>query len=346
MMERFSKPSGDIAQEWDRLLREEGENLRRERLVSALLAQGAARVDCLVCGGSLAGHSPIPHRLAEYLYCRACGHFQSARIPPAEHGIRLQAEIPFHSIYRPLDAAAYRSRVERVYRPKLDWILDSAPALGLTRAGLLGKRWMEIGCGAGYFLKALQDAGATQVQGLDQDARLVEMANQALPGSPASHFAEALPEALEGRQADLYAAFYVLEHTERLRDFLAALKAKPPGTIFCFAVPMLGFGAALEAGFDHFYARNLDGAVHTQLFTDRSIARALEDAGYEAVSRWTFGQDATDLVRMAVTRLQGIYPEELLEPIRRGLTAAQDAWQAALDRSFLADSRHVLAVKR
>lgn len=346
MMERFSKPSGDIAMEWDRLLREEGENLRRERVVSALLEKGAPRTECLVCGGSLSGHPPIPHRLAEYLHCRACGHFQSARIPPAEHGARLQAEIPFHSIYRPLDPMAYRSRVERVYRPKLDWVLDSAPALGLTRATLLGRRWLEIGCGAGYFLSALQDAGATSVRGLDQDARLVEMANQALPGSPAAHFTEALPDALEGSEADVYAAFYVLEHTERLRDFLSALAAKPKGTLFCFAVPMLGLGAALEAGFDHFYARNLDGAVHTQLFTDRSIARALEDAGYEAVSRWTFGQDATDLVRMAVTRLQGVYPEELLALIRNGLAAAQDAWQAALDRSFLADSRHVLAVKR
>lgn len=346
MLNRFSKPSGDVAVESDRLLREEGKNLRRERLVSALLAQGAMRGECLVCGGSLSGLPSIPHRQIPYLLCGTCGHFQSARIPPPEHGRRLESEIPFHSIYPPLAPDAYQSRVDRVYRPKLDWILGSAESLQCTRADLLGRSWLEIGCGAGFFLKALQDSGAAHISGLDQDARLVEMANGALEGSPAAHFTGVLSDALRSRETGIYAAFFVLEHTDRLRDFLAALEAKPKGTVFCFSVPVLGLGAALEAGFDHFFARNLDSAVHTQLFTDRSIAHLLASAGYEMVSRWVFGQDASDFLRLMVTRLQGIYPPDLLEGLRKSLASMQDEWQGSLDRSFLADSRHVLAVKR
>lgn len=346
MKTRFSKPSGDVAQEWDRLLREDAENLRRERAVSASLRQGNLRVTCILCGESLKEAESFPHRGLPYLHCPSCTHFQSARLPSESHRRALDREIPFHSIYKPLDPAAYQSRVERIYRPKLDWILDSALAAGATREGLLRRRWLEIGCGAGFFLKALQQAGASQAAGVDSNAQLVAAANDALGGNRASHSELGIPELVRDFDADVYAAFFVLEHTDALHETLLRLKDKPAGTIFCFAVPVQGLGAVLEGAFDHFYARNLDGAVHTHLFTDKSIERAMAIAGYEPVAQWVFGQDASDFARMLLTRAAGNLPATLLDDLKKNLSGLQDDWQACIDKRFLSDSRHVLAVKR
>jgi len=349
MMTRFSKPGADVAWEGDRLLREDAANRERERGVSALLGRGPERDGCLLCGTALQGRT-IPHRGLPYRHCAHCGHFQSAHLPGPEHVRALAGSIPFSSIYKPLAPDAYRSRVERIYRPKLDWILAAAADAGIPRDDLLSRGWLEIGCGAGGFLRALQDAGATRARGVDREPALVDSANLALAagpdGPPARASSAPLPDLLRGADAEVFAAFFVLEHDDRLRETLAAFAGKPAGTLFCFAVPTLGLGAALESGFDHHYARNLDSAVHTHLFTDRSIAYALERAGCEPLAQWVFGQDAGDFARFLLTRIGGAYPPELLEPIRRGLSDLQDEWQSALDRRFLSDSRHILAVKR
>lgn len=346
MMDRFSKPLGDVSPEAERILREESAHLDRERRVSSLLATGEMRISCAVCAGSLGAAAEAFHRGASYLLCSGCGHFQSSRLPSQEHREALSRMNPFHSIYPDQKPDDFQSRVERVYRPKLEWILDSAVENGLNRQEMLGRKWMELGCGAGYFLKALLDAGALRIEGLDQDGHLAKTANRILGGDRACHFTGALPEAIRKSDSDVYAAFFVLEHVENITDIMIALKEKPKGTLFCFSVPVLGLGAMLESGFDHFFARNLDNGVHTQLFTDRSLSHLLDMAGYTMVSRWVFGQDVSDFIRMMIGRLGPLYPGEMLEALRKSLRGMQDDLQGVLDRGFLADSRHILAIRR
>lgn len=341
----YSKPLGDVAAETGRILREEAAHLRREREVAALLARGEPRAACCLCGEPLAEGGRARHRDVPYVFCRGCGHLQSERLPSPEHDEALARLNPFHAIYPQADSQAYQSRVDRVYRPKLDWILASGAQAGLSRESLLERRWLELGCGAGYFLKALRDAGCRSFGGVDGDERLAEAANSALGDGCVSRHAGGLAEAVRASGAGAFAAFFVLEHLRDLPDLAAALRAKPAGTVFAFSVPVFGLGAMLESGFDHFFARNLDSGVHVQLFTDRSIARFLADAGYAAVSRWVFGQDASDFIRMLLGRVGGLYPPEILESAGAGLLGLQDELQAVFDRNLLADSRHILAVR-
>ena len=70
--------------------------------------------------------------------------------------------------------AEHASRVRRVYAPKLEWIVRRLKENGL--ADPLARKWCEIGCGAGYFLDALRQAGAGAFQGIEADQALAARA--------------------------------------------------------------------------------------------------------------------------------------------------------------------------
>jgi len=214
-----------------------------------------------------------------------------------------------------------------------------------SRDSLINARWLDLGCGGGYFLKALADVGAKRILGLEQDSRLVQMANEALGQKQVECYAGSLAQAVEDYEADIYTAFFVIEHVEKIHTFFSALGRCPSGTIFAFSVPTFGFTTLLESAFSDHFARQLDNVLHTQLYTDSSIRYGLQLAGYVPVAEWVFGQDALDFSRLLLLNLQHHYSTTMLQAASEDLARICDQLQAVLDQNHMADSRHVLAVK-
>lgn len=342
----YSKPSGDVAAESAAWLQQDEAILVRQRRLAAHLKQAATRPACLLCRARLESGETFSHRDVSYVFCARCGHVQSATIPPDGYPHRFEREASFASVYPSLDPQARRSRRERIYAPKLDWALSR-----LADAGVPGERarrssWLELGAGAGYFIEALREAGVERAAGIEGDAGLLQQSAAALGEGVVRRFDGSLAGAVGRFPAEIYAAFFVLEHCDDAGAFWAAMAERPPGTVFLFAVPVFGFATLLEAAFDGFAARNLDSALHTQLYTDESLRWALQHASYEPVAEWVFGQDAIDLRRLMLRRLAPALPGKALERIATRLAALQDPLQSAIDRAHLADARHILAVKR
>jgi SAM-dependent methyltransferase len=344
MHTRYSKPAGDLAAESRGLAMENARLRDGQRRDAAALAGRPERAACLLCGAGLENAPWFDHRGVGYRQCAGCGHVQTRVQPPP--GYPAAPGQPFAQIYPRLDPVAYDDRARRIYAPKRDWILDCAPLLGTDRAGLLRRSWLELGCGAGYFLHTLQQAGATDVAGLDASRPLVDSANAVLARPTARHSAAGLADAVAAHPADIYVAWFVLEHIDDPRPFWAAMAAKPTGTVFCFSVPTFGLATLLEGATPDVYARNLDSVLHCQLYTDRSIARALNGAGYDLTAQWVFGQDAMDLRRLLAVSLSDRCAPELLAELTPALNDLVDPLQAVVDRAGLADARHVIAVKR
>jgi methyltransferase family protein len=341
MLSEYSKPTEDVAEDTARLLTANDELRSRQRAIAAALAGMPVRRQCLLCAAPLASAQSFGHRGIPYVFCDTCRHLQCAVVPPPGYPAGQQ---DFAAIYPPLDAAQYRDRTARIYRPKLEWARRAAAALGL--GDLLARSWVEIGSGAGNFVAALREAGAARVVGLEAEERLVGRATAALSAPLVQRFEDSLAEAVERHPADIYVAWFVLEHCIEIPRFLTALRRRPPGTVFLFSVPMVGLGTLLESAFDGHYARSLDSVVHLQLFTERSVAYALDQAGYEAVAEWVFGQDADDLYRCLAAQLGARDPGDAFGPEVARLVGALSGIQQALDRARLADARHILAVRR
>jgi hypothetical protein len=206
---------------------------------------------------------------------------------------------------------------------------------------------VEIGAGAGYFLSALDDYGVTNFAGFDSNRELVALANRRLKSKRVHHERERLlSKAIQKYPADVYVGFFVLEHVEDAHAFFRQLKRLPKGTIFIFAVPVFGLSVLLDGAFEHNFARQLDGIVHRQLYTDESIQYGVELAGFTIVAEWIFGQDADDLSRFLLQNAKGKYSTRLFRDVSRQVMSVQDGIQQALDRARLADQRHVIAIKR
>lgn len=336
MLTEFSKPSQDVACHTTMLVEQNGVLLDRQRKIAAGLHGGPSRVLCIVCTAPLVGATAFVHRSVPYAECSNCGHIQCSRDTPANYPYDDQ---DFADIYRPLDSAAYADRTSRIYAPKRDWALRSAMATGV--GDLLGRSWVELGSGAGHFLSALRAAGAGSIAGVEAEPPLVSQASAILGDGATHHFSGSLGEAVRAYPAEVYAAWFVLEHCLETVALLDALRDKPRGTVFMFSVPTYGLATLLESACDAHFARSLDSVLHTQLFTDRSIQHAMARAGYEIKAEWLFGQDADDLYRALVAKAD----HGASHPVLARLADVLSEIQGVVDRARLSDSRHILAVR-
>lgn len=339
----YSKPSADIAVEALRLQAEDQDILATQKRLATILEQANPRSACLLCGSGLDAGVPYRHRDVSYVFCSTCGHLQTKVQPPQGYPYEFSGQ-GFYVIYPKLDQDAYRSRRDRVYMPKLDWAISCMSELHSVKE-LRDTSWCEIGCGAGYFLSALQSKGVKSIRGLDADRELVSIANQMLGDNHVQH-TSALLDDLRAAHADIYAAFFVLEHIEQAQQFWEIMSDKPTGTLFVFSVPTYGFAALLENAFHNFAARSLDSVFHTQMYTEQSLGHALMNAGYDTIAEWLFGQDAQDLCRVLATAMNGAVPAELAVSHAKTLVALMDPLQEAIDRARSCDARHLLVRKR
>jgi hypothetical protein len=336
VLTEYSKPPQDVAAHTAFLIEQNAALLARQSRIASALRDGVARADCLVCEASLLDLRSVNHRGIPYCVCATCGHVQSVYCAPVGFP---NAEQDFADIYRPLDSEAYRLRTDLIYTPKRNWALRAALLTGI--GDLVDREWVELGSGAGHFLSALGEVGAIHLRGVEAELPLVKQANTAAGANRTEHFLGTLAEAVLRFPAEVYAAWFVLEHCFELPAFLDAIRQRPVGTVFMFSVPTYGFGTMLESLTGAHFARSLDSVLHLQLFTDRSISRAMARAGCEIRAEWLFGQDADDLYRA-----MSVSPGQELAGLRlESLAQSLSEIQGLIDRARLADSRHVLAVR-
>ena len=339
----YSKPSADISLEALRLQAEDKDILATQKHLSSVLNRAACREECLLCGGNIGAGVPYRHRDVDYVFCSICGHLQTKVQPPSGYPYDFSGQ-GFDVIYPKLDPEAYRSRRERVYMPKLDWAISCMSGVHSVKE-LHDTSWCEIGCGAGYFLSALQSKGVKSIRGLDADRELVSIANQMLGDTFVQQTSDLLAD-LRAANADIYAAFFVLEHIDQAKQFWEIMSEKPTGTLFVFSVPTYGFAALLENAFHNFAARSLDSVFHTQMYTDESLNFSLDNAGYVKLAEWLFGQDAQDLMRLLVSSLNSTTGDAAASRYMEIAVSLIDKIQGAVDTSRFCDARHLIVVKK
>ncbi len=341
---KYSKQSDDVAVENKNLVEFNAKLLEEQRRTAQTLrAATVERKICLLCKEPLDKVEAFHHREVFFRQCSNCEHIQSQFLPPEGYPFA-QGYGDFEMVYPKLESADFESRKNRIYVPKLNWILEalSAEKLSLDRDR---DPVVELGCGAGYFLRALEDQSFQKIVGFERNASLVESSKRFLNQSRVIQ-EEVSPRSFETQPAKLYAAFFVFEHFGDFYSLNESLQKLPPGTLLAFSVPTLGFATLLENLFTEHFARNFDGVLHAQLFTEKSIHSLLKNAGFKLFSQWIFGQDALDLMRLLSLKMSaqgsgGPMPRLLAEC----RTKLMDSFQSLVDQNHLTEARHLLAIK-
>lgn len=150
---------------------------------------------------------------------------------------------------------------------------------------------LEVGCGRGEVVAYLRDAGIDAL-GMDISETVVRLALEKNPGCRfVCHPVEALPWPGGAASYDLVVSFEVLEHLLEPRDLLAgACRALRADGYLALTTPFHGAAknvALAVHGFDrHFH---VDGP-HIRFFSDRSLARLLDETGFDILEVKHFGR--------------------------------------------------------
>jgi 2-polyprenyl-3-methyl-5-hydroxy-6-metoxy-1,4-benzoquinol methylase len=335
----YSKSCKDVEKE--SLNRDKKDDILSKKQISESmdLLKFDRREECILCGNLLCGEN-FYHRNIPFIVCDTCNHIQTISNPFDDY-----PRTNFSSVYLEKNVSDYQDRKTRVYKPKLDWIIDCLIEHNYSKDQIFRMRWTEMGAGAGYFLSALLDAGIQNIKGFDADKKLVQIARDYIPEKYIVPYEGKLSDAIDLFPSDVYAAFFVLEHISDSKNFFLQLKSLPRGTIFIFSVPVFGLSCLFENIFENNYARNLDCVLHTQLYTDKSINFAMKEAGFRIVAKWIFGQDAEDFIRFILKNLTHKFSPNLISQVQDELYMYQDSLQHCFDKSNLSDQRHIIAIK-
>ena len=340
---KFSKKSIDVKKETKNWTKNESKYLDNQVKMHKILNQQKFRKKCLLCEFNAPKEKDFTHRTVDYFFCSRCNHVQTFLLPPDGYPSKQMGE-GFENIYPELSKKDFESRRDRIYMPKLEWICSVLEDESLLNQKYENLKWLEIGCGAGYFLNALQCKGIKSFKGFDENQFLISEANKHCDKEVAFSTDNIFKDIQED-QPNIICAFFVLEHINSGNEIWNEFSRLPKGTILVFSVPTFCFSTLLECGLDNFAARNLDSVVHTQIYTDESIDYCLRKSGFEKSAEWLFGQDSQDLCELILRKISKNVNNKLFNKISDKLNNLIDPLQEVMDKERICDGRHILAIK-
>ena len=204
-----------------------------------------------------------------------------------------------------------RAQVEQLAGPELEL---------LRRLGILSaKRFVDVGCGPGFFAEKLRSAvDGAEVIGVDVDAAMVELATRRTAGTEGLSFrlgtGQRLP--LDDDSVDVAYARFLFQHLSHPGDVLAEMKrvVKPGGVVvvgdtddgglLVYPAPE-GFGSFLEASARAQEARGGDRHIGRKL-KGLFVAGGFEDVRAHAQTLTSEEIGAKTLVAIAVGFKAGV----------------------------------------
>lgn len=204
--------------------------------------------------------------------CSRCGLvYQNPRLEPHE----LEEHYP----------ASYELYQSPQESSRPNWLLQKAYAYGMNKRCRFvtrhkpGGRLLDVGCATGTFMLAMQQDHRWQVEGIEVNAAVAEIAQQRT-GVPVS--ASTLEEAaLPAASFDAVTMWDVLEHVQDARQTAAEIwRLLKPGGIFVIRVPNLAswdvklFGKAW-AGYD--------APRHLYCFSPATLSQLLDGTGFDVL---------------------------------------------------------------
>ncbi|MBW3619424.1 MAG: methyltransferase domain-containing protein, partial [Actinobacteria bacterium] len=182
-----------------------------------------------------------------------------------------------------------------------------------------GEVVLDAGCGEGYGLRMLADAGARRVVGVDLEASIVahaEATYAAGSGSIEVHAAELMSLPLDDDEVDVTVSFQVIEHLHDIPGYLASLRrvTRPRGEIVIATPNRLTFTPDSDVPVNPF---------HTREFTAAELTAELEAAGLTVAT--VLGVHHGRRLRAVEAATRRPFPDLLT-------ASPPDAWPAWLQR--------------
>lgn len=289
---------------------------------------------CPICGSPDSTHFVSVY---EYPYheCVACGHLYSRRPPTPDALARLYTEDASGNVLSGqseiyIQKELYNRRVNDIATPKVAFVSEFVNPAG---------KWIDIGAGVGDLVLAAQKKGWDSV-GFESDSHEVAFALQM--GSNVINKFLTPGDMVILKDASIVSTINVLEHLTDPKSLVRSIGDNlVEGSHFLFEVPRFAsLSALVNRCFPELAVRNIYSPDHLHLFSDRSAAIMLNEARFEAVACWFFGQDIYELISSCLAT-GNFANHELIDKV----LSLTNQLQEIVDENGLSDTMLVLTKK-
>lgn len=330
-MKRYSKPAGPLIAAKQAFFEQNDRLLADARAINAAYAAQPSRTACKICEAPL-GEPAFTSFGVGYCVCAACTHL---------NGVHEDTEAFTQALYQSEGGAAYSAnylaaydqRVDAIYLPKVDFLLETLAQDGVGQPSLL-----DVGCGGGHFVRACE-LRELPAEGIDPSEDLVALGQGKLTRNAirAVQMVD-FEAAIAATERPVVSMIGVLEHLQHPLKALAAFAASQARYLY-ISVPLFSVSALIEHAVQDVFPRQLSGG-HTHLFTPQSLTGLAERFGLVSAGEWWFGTDMVDLFRTLMVRGGG--NPAYAELVRQMLGPHLDALQAVLDERQACSEVHIV----
>ncbi len=326
----FSKSYGNVFKVKKDFYNKNIENVKKALKINNFYKKQPLRKSCKNCGSkkikSFIKNFNIPYKL-----CSVCGHLNGAFRDTKNFAKKLYNSNSGKN-YSKNYLKDFDARVKNIYIPKVEFLKK-----------VLKKRinLIDLGCGAGHFVKALEVKGISAT-GYDTSTTLCKLGNKKLNKNKIySLNFEKIYEVIDNEtEVNTLSMIGVLEHLVEPHKMLQAFKKSKIKYLY-ISVPLFSLSTFIENSFPNVFPRQLSGA-HTHLYTEKSLNYLSKKYKLKIIGEYWFGTDFPDLMRSLINTGdildKKIYSKELNEKFFKYI----DDLQFILDKNKICSEVHMV----
>jgi SAM-dependent methyltransferase len=270
----------------------------------------------------------------EYLLCSKCLHLNGKYEDTKKFNKNLYSSSQGKNYARNY-LKNYSSRVKNIYIPKVKFLKS------VIKQNI---KLMDIGCGGGHFLKALEMKRIEAI-GHETSSALCNLGKEKLKKNKIynSNFEDIYKIVENNKDFNTVSLLEVLEHLTDPHLLLNAFK-KSKAKYLYISVPTFSLSVFLENSFNSVFPRQLSGG-HTHLYTEESINFLAKKYNLSIIGEWWFGTDIADLYRSLINAGKILNKKIYLKEINKKLFSVLDDLQSVLDKNKICSEVHLVFKK-
>jgi SAM-dependent methyltransferase len=269
----------------------------------------------------------------DYFICNKCGHFNGL-YEDTDRYVKLLYKDDKDQTYSKVYLNNYKDRVKNIYNPKMEFLIN-----------VIGKnhRIIDVGCGAGYFLKSLENKNI-YADGYESNLKLVNFGNQILKKNKIYH--SELEETYKTIGSGNYSVLSLIGVLEHLQKPNVAIKnfVKSDIEFIYISVPLFSLSSFLDTAYQDVFPRQLT-ADHTHLYTKESIYWFAKNNNLKIAGEWWFGTDFADIFRSIVVSTNIKNKKNYYKYFDKYFFNQIDDFQKILDKNKICSEVHIVFQK-
>jgi hypothetical protein len=343
LIKRYGKASGPLLALKQDFFVNNKSYLRKSIGINKVYAAQEERKCCKNCEYLLSNKIGFTKQGVRYTLCDQCGHLNGANEDTNEFCSALYTDDGGESYaknYTSGDKNSYKQRVNDIYAPKAKFLLDSLREVGESICDL---KVVDLGAGSGYFVNALTQLGVNKPRGFEVSDVQVALGNMMMDDELLTVCPlQKTTEIAKTVNADVVTMIGVLEHLQKPRDILYALRNNKSVKYLYISVPLFSPTVFFEMVFPEVMQRQLSEG-YTHLYTESSLNWMADEFSMNKIAAWWFGTDMVDLYRDILVQLNE-KPEtsDMTTIWNNFFTPVIDAMQLEMDKKHLSSEVHIL----